>query len=142
MKQYRADAEFYDAENESSRMLREDVPFFLGHLPKKRQEVLELAVGTGRAAIPISQAGHRVVGVDNNRKMLAEARRKRDAVGLRDRELELLHGDVLKLNLGRKFDWVCLLFNTMLAFTSIEQQDRLLSGVRRHLKPNGRFWLD
>jgi hypothetical protein len=34
------------------------------------------------------------------------------------------------------------LFNTLLAFTTIEQQDRLLSNVGKHLKPNGRFWLD
>jgi SAM-dependent methyltransferase len=144
MKQYRADPEFYDAENESSRMLQQDVPFFLGHLPKKRQDVLEIAVGTGRAAIPIAQAGHRVIGIDNNRAMLTLARRKRDSVGLSDRQLDLRLMDALKVKLDRKFDWICLFFNTLLAFTTIEQQDQLLSGVHKHLKPRGRgrFWLD
>ena len=56
-----------------------------GQLPARRQTVLELAVGTGRAAIPIAQAGHRVVGVDYAADMLAIARRKRDAVGLTER---------------------------------------------------------
>jgi len=143
VKSYRAIAEYYDAENENHAVLREDVPFFLGQLPKRRrQSVLELAAGTARAAIPIAQAGHRVVGVDYAADMLAIARRKRDAVGLHDHELQLLRADVLKLNLRRRFDWVCIFFNTFLGFPTLDQQDAVLQTVRRHLKPNGRFWLD
>ena len=143
MKSYRAIAEYYDAENENQPVLREDVPFFLGQLPKRRrQSVLELAVGTARAAIPIAQAGHRVVGVDYAADMLDVARRKRDAVGLRDRELKLLRADVTSLDLGRRFDWVCIFFNTFLGFPTLAQQDAVLQTVRRHLKPAGRFWLD
>src|ERR1700712_4968013 len=97
---YRAIAEYYDAEYAELEMLRHDVPFFLGQLPKRRQTILELAVGTGRAAIPIAQAGHRVVGVDYAPDLLAIARRKRDVVGLKDRELELRQGDVRRLKLG------------------------------------------
>jgi ubiquinone/menaquinone biosynthesis C-methylase UbiE len=86
VKSYRAIAEYYDAENENHAVLREDVPFFLGQLPRRRrQSVLELAAGTARAAIPIAQAGHGVVGVDYAADMLDIARRKRDAVGLTDR---------------------------------------------------------
>jgi ubiquinone/menaquinone biosynthesis C-methylase UbiE len=143
VKSYRAIAEYYDAENENQPVLREDVPFFLGQLPRRRrQSVLELAVGTARAAIPVAQAGHRVVGVDYAADMLDVARRKRDAVGLRDRELTLLRADVLKLDLRRRFDWVCVFFNTFLGFPTLDQQDAVLQTVRRHLKPAGRFWLD
>ena len=143
MKHYRAvDPEYYDAEYEHMQMLRHDVPFFLGHLPKKRQDVLELAVGTARAAIPIAQAGHRVTGIDIDAGMLAIARRKRDAVGLTEEQLSLRKMDALKLKLPRKFDWICLLFNTFLNFSTLDQQDRLLSSVAKHLKPNGRFWID
>src|SRR5688572_1086347 len=142
-KRYRAIAEYYDAENEHAPMLHEDVPFFLGQLPRRqRQTVLELAVGTGRAAIPIAQAGHRVVGVDYAADMLAIARRKRDAAGLRERDLSLLHGDILKLDLKRRFDWVCVFFNTFLGFTTLDEQDRAMSAIVRHLKPRGRLWLD
>jgi SAM-dependent methyltransferase len=143
MKRYRAIAEYYDAENDHQPMLREDVPFFLGQLPRRqRQTVLELAVGTARAAIPIAQAGHRVVGVDYAADMLEIARRKRDAVGLRERDLPLVHGDILELDLKRRFDWVCVLFNTFLSFTTLEQQDRAMQAIVRHLKPAGRLWLD
>jgi SAM-dependent methyltransferase len=74
--------------------------------------------------------------------MLAIARRKRDAVGLTEKELRLVRQDALKLNLGEKFDWVIILFNTLLAFTTLEELDRVLANVRRHLKPRGRFWVD
>jgi SAM-dependent methyltransferase len=141
-KRYRHVAEYYDAEYAGSKMLEQDVPFFLGQLPRKRQSILELATGTGRAAIPLAQAGHRIVGVDYARDMLDIARRKRDSVGVSEKKLELMHRDVLKLDLGRRFDWVCIFFNTFLSFTSLKEQDRVLQVVLRHLKPAGRFWMD
>jgi SAM-dependent methyltransferase len=143
MKRYRAIAEYYDAEYAGLEMLQHDVPFFLGQLPaRRRQSILELAVGTGRAAIPIAQAGHRVVGVDYDADLLAIAQRKREHVGLKPTELDLRRGDVRRLKLGRTFDWVCIFFNTFLAFPSLEEQDKVLQVVRSHMKPRGRFWLD
>jgi len=141
-KRYRAIADYYDAENERLTWLQRDVPFFLRKLPRAPQDVLELATGTARAAIPIAQAGHRVVGVDYAQEMLDIGRRKRDAVGLGERELSLVHGDVMELDLARKFDWVAIFFNTFLGFTTLQQQDAVLQVVRKHLKPRGRFWLD
>src|SRR5881398_339097 len=112
---YRALADYYDAEYDGSEMLQQDVPFFLGHVSsKRRQHVLELACGTARAAIPIAQAGHRVIGVDYAKEMLELARQKRDAVGISHRQLKLVHVDVLELNLREKFDWICIFFNTLL----------------------------
>ncbi len=140
---YRAIAEYYDAEYADTRLLQEDVPFFLDHLPRRAKDVLELCVGTARAAIPIAQAGHRVVGVDYDPELLAIGRRKRDSVGLTARELDLQLGDALKLDLERRFDWVCIFFNTLLAFPTLAEQDQLLGTVvRRHLKPRGRLWFD
>jgi SAM-dependent methyltransferase len=139
---YRAIAEYYDPENAQRLMLENDVPFFLGQLPSRRQSVLELAAGTGRAAIPIAQAGHAVVATDYAPEMLDIARRKRDMVGLTERELSIRHGDAMRFDLKQRFDWVCIFFNTFVAFTTLEQQDRVLQNCRRHLKPNGRLWLD
>jgi ubiquinone/menaquinone biosynthesis C-methylase UbiE len=140
---YRAIADYYDAEYEANDMLERDVPFFLGHLQRRRQSVLELGCGTARAAIPIAQAGHRVVGVDYERRMLELARRKRESVGISEHDLELVRQDVTRLKLGnRKFDWICIFFNTLLSFTSLHQLDAVLTGVRNHLEPRGKFWLD
>jgi ubiquinone/menaquinone biosynthesis C-methylase UbiE len=143
MNRYQSIADYYDAENQRLEMLRHDVPFFLRQLPKRRRlSILELCAGTARAAIPIAQAGHTVVAVERDPNMLTIAKRKRDTVGLSDRELKLIRGDVLTTNLRRKFNRVVIFFNTMLAFTTLQQQDRLLQNVRRHLKRDGRLWLD
>jgi len=141
MKRYKAIPEYYDPEHAHHEMLENDVPFFLSHT-SPGQNILELAVGTGRAAITIAQAGHRVVGVDFDQAMLDIAVRKRDGLGLGDRQLSLIRGDVLRLDLGRPFDWVCIFFNTFMTFTTLREQDHALQAVRRHLKPRGRFWLD
>ena len=147
MPHYRAIAAYYDAENEQHAMLERDLPFFLGHLPsRKRLRVLDVACGTGRSSIPIAQAGHRVVGVDYAQDMLDIAVRKRDSVGIKERDLSFTRQDALKLDLTRRerpFDWACIFFNTFLNFTTLAQQDRLLSRIRAHLKPRGgRLWID
>lgn len=141
MKRYKAIPEYYDPENVQDEMLEADVPFFLTHL-SRNQSVLELAAGTARAAIPIAQAGHRVVAVDYDQRMLDIAARKRDFAGLSDRQLHLQCADILHLDLGHTFDWICIFFNTFLAFTTLQEQDQLLEMVLRHLKPKAHFWLD
>jgi SAM-dependent methyltransferase len=141
MKHYRAIPEYYDAEFGPQEMLEHDVPFFLEHARRNRS-ILELATGTGRAAVPLAQAGHKVLGIDNDSRMLALAERKRQFLGIPRKNLRLVRADALKLNLREKFDWVCIFFNTFLIFTTLEEQDRALQVVRKHLKPRGRFWLD
>ncbi len=141
-RRYKAIAAYYDAEYADLPMLREDVPFFLGQLPAKKQSVLELCVGTARAAVPMAAFGHRVTGVDYDNDLLAVAVQKRDAAGLSAGQLELISGDAKAVDLGKKFDWVCVLFNTLLAFPTLDELDQLLTNVRRHLKPRGRLWVD
>lgn len=139
---YRAIAEYYDAEYESNDVLDHDTPFLLSHLPKRRQNVLELCCGTARCAIPLAKAGHCVTGVDIDADLLAIARRKRDSVGLTERELALIRGDVRRFKSSTRFDWAVLLFNTLLNFTTLPEQDRVLSAVARALRTGGRFWVD
>jgi len=141
-KRYRAIARYYDAEYAESKMLQGDVPFFLRQLPKRKQDVLELCVGTARAAIPIAQAGHRVVGVDYAADLLAIADQKRQGVGLTTDELKLRKADIRRLKLNQKFDWICIFFNTFLAFPTLAEMDRVLQVIHRHLKPRGRLWID
>ena len=139
---YKGPAAYYDAEYVSNHVLDHDVPFLLEHLPKKPAGVLELCCGTGRAAVPLAEAGHRVVGVDVDAALLKLARPKKAAARLDDDRLKLVRADVLKVDLGQTFDWAVLLFNTLLNFTTLPVQDALLRNVRRHLKPGGRFWVD
>lgn len=139
---YRGIVDFYDAEYAHNPMLHRDVPFMISHFPARPCDVLEIAVGTARAALQIAQHGHRVVGIDNDPHMIRAAEEKRSASGIDPRRLTLQCIDALELDLGRKFDRVVLLFNTMLNFVELAELDQLLRHVKLHLKPNGRFWVD
>ena len=50
MKQYKAIAEYYDAEYATLAMLDQDVPFFLSHLPAKRRQRVEPIAGPDAVA--------------------------------------------------------------------------------------------
>jgi ubiquinone/menaquinone biosynthesis C-methylase UbiE len=142
MRSYRAIPHFYDDEHAHVGFLQQDIGFLIKHLPRRTSDVLMLACGTGRGAIPVAQAGHRVVGVDIDERMLAIAERKRDFVGLSDRQLSFEKQDLLKLDLGRKFDVAAIVFNSFLMFTKLAEQDEVLKRIARLLKPRGRLWID
>jgi ubiquinone/menaquinone biosynthesis C-methylase UbiE len=56
----------------------DDVPFFVELAREADGPVVELAVGSGRVAIPVAQAiGRRVIGIDSSPTMLENARRAR-----------------------------------------------------------------
>ena len=61
-------AAFYDP---WSRSVTEDVEFYVEHAVESGGPVVELAVGTGRIAVPIARAGIPVIGVDTSPGMLA-----------------------------------------------------------------------
>jgi SAM-dependent methyltransferase len=74
-----------------------DVPFYVGLAREADGPLVELAVGTGRVAIPVAQAtGRRVVGIDSSRGMLAQARRRAAEQRV---ELDLREGDMRELEL-------------------------------------------
>jgi ubiquinone/menaquinone biosynthesis C-methylase UbiE len=98
--------------------------------------VLELACGTGIVAIPIAQCGLAVAGVDIAPAMLAQARRKSQALGV---EVEWIEADVRGLDLGRRFGLVVLTGHGFQAFLARADQDALLAAVARHLAPGGLF---
>lgn len=142
MKTYRPIARFYDAEYADLPMLQEDTAFLIHALPRAVKSVLVLACGSGRSAIPLAESGRRVVGVDIDADMIARAEQKRDSVGLSAKQLRFECQDVTKLKLNETFDAAVLMFNGLLMFTTLEQQDAVMEGIRRHLKPRGMIWID
>lgn len=107
---------------------------------------LELGAGRGRVAIPLAQAGLRVVGVEENPVFLLEARAAWEALqesGERPRgELHLLEGDLRAVELSERFDRVLLPYNALYALGGEDGVRAALERARRHLAPNGELWLD
>ncbi|MGH1347562.1 MAG: class I SAM-dependent methyltransferase [Nannocystales bacterium] len=73
-------------------------------------EALDVATGTGKVALALagSASGARVVGADLSEGMLGEARRKADAVGLRN--TEFVQSSFEGLAFGERFDVVTCSF--------------------------------
>jgi ubiquinone/menaquinone biosynthesis C-methylase UbiE len=59
---------------EWSAHMTEDVPFYVQLAREADGPIVELAVGTGRVAIPVArETGRRVIGIDSSPAMLAQA---------------------------------------------------------------------
>lgn len=100
-------------------------------------DVLELAVGTGRVAIPLAQTGHRVTGLDLAPDMLKLCRAKAEMAGVID-HLELVEGDMTDFDLGRRFELI-LIPNGSIIYLDSVQRAALFRCVAAHLAEGGRF---
>jgi len=77
---YDAFAPIYD---EWAAHMTEDVPFYIELAREADGPLVELAVGSGRVAIPVAlETGRPVIGIDSSPAMLAQARERAAAAGV------------------------------------------------------------
>jgi SAM-dependent methyltransferase len=100
--------------------------------------VLDVACGTGRHAIGLAARGYRVTGVDFNPRYLGEAEAGARAAGASAHWIE---ADMRALPFDRAFDAAYSYF-TSFGYFSDEDNERVMAGVARALRPGGRFLLD
>jgi SAM-dependent methyltransferase len=114
-----------------------DVPFYVGLAREADGLVVELAVGTGRVAIPVAQAtGRRVVGIDSSRGMLAQARRRAVEAAV---ELDLREGDIRELELEEPAALIYCPGRSLLHLPTWADRRRCFEQVAASLRPDGRF---
>jgi SAM-dependent methyltransferase len=101
--------------------------------------VLDLCCGHGRHAVPLAERGFRLTGLDLSETFLAHARR---AAAERGVKVTWLHGDMRHLPFEGEFDAVVNLFTAFGYFEDEEEDLEVLRGVRRALRPGGKFLLD
>jgi SAM-dependent methyltransferase len=131
-------AEIYDP---WSRSVREDVAFYVGHALASGGPVVELAVGTGRIAIPIAQAGVEVIGVDTSGEMLALARQAADEAGVAGL-VDLRLGDLAAPPVEERVPLVICPFRSLLHMEDEGAKLRALQATRALLEPGGAFVFD
>ena len=106
-------------------------------------ETLELGVGSGRIAIPAVRKGARVTGLDLSDTMLEQAHKHREKLAKSKREHLTLHlGDMRSFELARKFDVISIPFNAFMHLYTLDDVDRCLTQVRKHLVDGGILLLD
>jgi SAM-dependent methyltransferase len=95
---------------------------------------LELGIGTGRIALPLSARGVRVHGIDLSAAMLDRLRVKPGA----DR-IGVTVGDFSTARVEETFRLAYLVFNTIMNLTTQDDQVACFANVADHLEPGGRF---
>jgi SAM-dependent methyltransferase len=123
--------------NDWSAEMTEDVPFYVELARNANGPVVELAVGTGRVAIPVArETGLRVVGIDSSPAMLDQARAGAAEAGV---ELDLRLGDMRDLELEEPAALVYCPFRALLHLPTWADRRRTFERVAATLQPGGRF---
>jgi len=113
-----------------------DVPYFVAEARASGGPVLELMAGTGRLSLPLVRAGVALTCVDASGEMLARLCAKLAAEA---RQATVVQADVRRLDLGQAFELALLPFNSFSELVDPGDQELVLAGVRRHLRPGARF---
>jgi SAM-dependent methyltransferase len=99
--------------------------------------VLELAIGTGRVALPLAARGARVEGVDASAAMVEILRAKPGG-----ESIEITIGEMAAVPAKGPFQLVYLIFNTLFALLSQDRQAECFRNVARVLAPGGVFVIE
>ena len=114
-----------------------DVPFYVGLARDADGPLVELAVGTGRVAIPVAQAtGRRVIGIDSSPAMLAQARARAVEAGV---DLDLREEDIRELEIEEPAALIYCPGRSLLHLPTWADRRRCFERVAASLQPNGRF---
>jgi len=116
----------YDAD--TADMPVEPVVDFL--LPLAGGGALELAIGTGRIAVPLAERGVRIAGIDLSPDMVAELHRKTDAI-------PVAIGDYATTRVDGSFSLAYIVFNSISNQTTQEGQVATFANAAAHLEPGG-----
>jgi SAM-dependent methyltransferase len=114
-----------------------DVPFYVELAREADGPIVELAIGSGRVAIPVAQAtGRPVIGIDTSPAMLEQARARASEAGV---ELDLREGDMRDLALDEPAALVYCPFRALLHLPTWADRRRTFERVAASLRPGGRF---
>jgi ubiquinone/menaquinone biosynthesis C-methylase UbiE len=128
---------FADCYHEWSATMTEDVPFYVSLAVDTAGPLVELAVGSGRVAIPVALAtGRTVIGVDSSPAMLAQARTAATDAGV---ALDLREGDMRDLELAEPAGLVYCPYRALLHLPTWADRRRVFERVARSLRPGGEF---
>ncbi len=124
-----------------SRSVTEDVGFYVEQALASGGPVVELAVGTGRIAVPIAQAGVSVIGVDSSPEMLGVARAAAEFAGVSEL-VDLRLGDLRDPPVPERVPLVICPFRSLLHMETEDEKLRALRAARSLLAADGHFVFD
>jgi SAM-dependent methyltransferase len=102
-----------------------------------RGAALELGIGTGRIALPLTRRGVRVHGIDLSAAMVARLRAKPGG-----KDVGVTIGDFATTTVEGTFSVAYLVFNTIMNLTTQDEQVACFQNVAAHLEPGGCFVIE
>ncbi|MGL6278647.1 MAG: class I SAM-dependent methyltransferase [Gaiella sp.] len=124
-----------------SASVTEDVEYYVAEGVRSGGPVVELAVGTGRIAVPIATAGVSVIGVDQSEGMLERARAYAEREGVLER-VDLRRGDLREPPVKGPVPLVIVPFRSLLHLVDEAEKLRALRAAARLLGPDGKLVFD
>jgi len=124
-----------------SRSVTEDIGFYVAEALAAGGPVVELAVGTGRIAVPIAESGTRVIGVDQSEGMLEVARQLGRERGVEEL-LDLRVGDLREPPVAERVRLVICPFRSLLHLPDETEKLRALRAAHDLLAPGGKLVFD
>jgi len=98
---------------------------------------LELAIGTGRVGLPLSQRGTPVHGIELSEAMVEQLRRKADSD-----KITVTIGDMATTRAPGSFKLVYLVYNTITNLLTQDEQVECFRNAAAHLEPGGCFVIE
>lgn len=98
---------------------------------------LEFAIGTGRIALPLSQRGVRVAGIELSSDMAQQLKAKPGSEAI-----DVTIGDMTSTRVDGTFRVVYLVFNTIGNLLSQDEQVECFRNAAAHLEPGGCFVIE
>lgn len=98
---------------------------------------LELAIGTGRVAVPLAESGVPVTGIELSIPMIEQLRTKAD-----EEKIPVIVGDMAAAVAPGAFTLVYLVYNTISNLLTQSAQVACFRNAARHLTPGGRFVIE
>ncbi|HEU4354108.1 MAG TPA: class I SAM-dependent methyltransferase [Actinomycetota bacterium] len=99
-----------------------------------RGPALELAIGTGRIALPLQERGVEIHGIDASEAMVGRLRAKPGGA-----DIPVTIGDFADVGVDGRYPLIYIVFNTFWGLLAQEDQARCVDNVAEHLTPDGAF---
>lgn len=106
----------------------------IGKYAPNAKSILEFACGTG-SILKAFEGRYNLTGLDFSSGMLEQAKQKLPSADLRQ-------GDMTSFNIGKRFDVVLCVFDSINHLTTFPQWEALFRNTEQHLNPDGIFIFD
>jgi SAM-dependent methyltransferase len=100
-------------------------------------KTLELGIGTGRIAIPLSNRGVEIHGIDASQAMLEKLRSKG-----KGRSIPVKMCSFAEFDMEEKYEFIFIVFNTFFGLLTQKEQISCFKSVSKSLRPGGKFLIE